>query len=346
MKKITRYLVIAIVLAILFSACGKKEEAPKEKTYHTDEFCGCTYSVPDSWGLTKTEAKVNYQIGDNGLVEMNFIQREISDTQWEEGAKEIINGLDQTEEISIKEYAPLESAKAPTYSVKGDLISGGKTYQYDGYVVNVDNRVILLIQKAIAGDSQESDEDLKNILETFDSSGLSAYFGLSSSYAAETNSEPVEFEVAINVIGKWEDSKVIFEVDTNLPDEAELMFSLSNGDYNTGSNFSAEDKGIVSGGHVTTNGFSASGKPLSGDYDLCVSMSLPSRQSDNVRLKIGEKGEYMTGPLVEASDIFEANTVSALFSVSVNDEITVAPESDYSFTKFRTEEEEEEETLE
>ena len=158
----------------------------------------------------------------------------------------------------------------------------------------------------------------------------------------EQPEENKEFEVAIDVSGNWDDSSVVFEVNTNLPDEAELMLTLSAGDFNTDDYFRAQDKQVVSGGHFTTNGFSLKGEPLSGEYDLCVSMSLPRLQSDNVRAKIGEKGEYMTGSLVEDSDISDAKTVRALFSVSIGDEITVTSEDDYAFTIFRTEDEEEE----
>ena len=75
-------------------------------------------------------------------------------------------------------------------------------------------------------------------------------------------------------------------------------------------------------------------------------MSLPSLQSDNVRAKVGEKGEYMTGPFVEGSDISDAKTVKALFSVSIDEEIAITPEDEYSFTIFRTEEEEVQEEVE
>ena len=158
--------------------------------------------------------------------------------------------------------------------------------------------------------------------------------------------ENKEFEVTINVSGSWDDSSVVFDVDTNLPDEAELMFTLGNGDYNTEDEFTAQDKAVVEGGHITTSGFSLKGEPLSGDYDLSVSMSLPSLQSDNVRAKVGEKGEFMTGPFVEGSDISDAKTVKALFSVSIDEEIAITPEDEYSFTIFRTEEEEVQEEVE
>lgn len=161
--------------------------------------------------------------------------------------------------------------------------------------------------------------------------------------AEEQSNETQEFEVTIDVTGHWEDSSVVFELDTNLPDEAELMFTVSKGDYNTDDYFTAQGKKSVNEGHITSDGFSSSGEPLSGEYDLCVSMSLPRLQTDNVRNAIGENGEYMTGSLVEESEITGDKTINALFSVSVGDDITITPESDYSFTIFSTEEEVDEE---
>ncbi len=204
MKRMNRYIAITIVLAILLAACGKKEETKpvdteiqeatttEEKTYHTDEFWGCKYSVPNSWVVTKNETQVNYQIGDNGLLMMMFSQQDISDDQWDEGAKALIKTLDETDAISIKEYAPLESVNRPTYSMKGDFINNGQTYQYDAYAINVDNKVLLLIQKAVADDTQDTEKDLNKILDTFDSSGLTEYLGSSANDKGENGDEAVE----------------------------------------------------------------------------------------------------------------------------------------------------------
>ena len=135
--------------------------------------------------------------------------------------------------------------------------------------------------------------------------------------AEEQSNDTQEFEGTIDVTGHWEDSSVVFELDTNLPDEAELMFTVSKGDYNTDDYFTAQGKKTVNEGHITSDGFSSSGEPLSGEYDLCVSMSLPRLQTDNVRNAIGENGEYMTGSLVEESEITGDKTINALFSVSI-----------------------------
>ncbi len=153
-------------------------------------------------------------------------------------------------------------------------------------------------------------------------------------------SEPEEFEVTIDATAKWDGNSVKFEINTNLPDETELMLSLRSGDYNTDDNWTGQTKVIISDGKAESDGFSNKGEKLSGDYDLDVSMSLPKLQADAVRAVIGENGEYMTGPLVEKSSIGESNVVSALFAVSLADDITITAESDYTNTTFREDDEE------
>lgn len=153
----------------------------------------------------------------------------------------------------------------------------------------------------------------------------------------ETKAEPTEFEVTVDTTAKWDGNAVKFAVETNLPDDTELMLSLRAGDYNTESNYTGQTKVTVKDGKAESDGFSNKGEKLTGDYDLSVSMSLPKLQADNVRAVIGENGEYMTGALVEKASIGDSNVVSALFAVSLGDEITITPEDDYSSTTFREE---------
>ena len=154
-----------------------------------------------------------------------------------------------------------------------------------------------------------------------------------------TTPEPEEFEVTIDATAKWDGNSVKFEINTNLPNDTELMLSLRSGDYNTDSNWTGQTKVKISDGKAESEGFSNKGEKLSGDYDLDVSMSLPRLQADSVRAVIGENGEYMTGPLVEKSSIGESNVVSALFAVSLADDITITAETDYTNTTFREDDE-------
>lgn len=150
-----------------------------------------------------------------------------------------------------------------------------------------------------------------------------------------------EFEVTVNAVGHKEGNGIVFDIDTNLPDETVLMLTLSKGDYNTDDYFTAQTKVTIEGGKATSDPFSNKGEALTGEYDLSVSMSLPSLQTDAVRAVIGENGENMTGPLVETSSIGDSKTVGALFSVNADGDILVEATEDYTHTIFREEEEEE-----
>ena len=147
-----------------------------------------------------------------------------------------------------------------------------------------------------------------------------------------------ELDVFINVKGHKEGNSVIFDIDTNLPDETVLMLTLSKGDYNTEESFTGQEKVTVKDGKADSEGFSNKGEALGGEYDLSVSMSLPSTQEDSVREVIGENGEYMTGSLVQKSDISGDSYLKAMFEVKVDSDVVVNPTEDYLHTTFRNEE--------
>lgn len=170
--------------------------------------------------------------------------------------------------------------------------------------------------------------------------------GSTSAEAAVENttaeeSAPTKFEIAINADGHKDGNEIIFDINTNLPDTTVLMLTLSRGDYNSDDYFSAQTQVTIADGKAISEGFSNKGEALSGEYDLNISMSLPSLQSETVRAVIGENGEYMTGSLVEASSIGSSNVVSALFSVATDDDVIVTSTDDYTHTIFRKESEDE-----
>ena len=151
-----------------------------------------------------------------------------------------------------------------------------------------------------------------------------------------------EFEVVIEVTPHWNDDLLAMDIETNLPDETELMLSISRANYNDFSpdNFMAQTKVTIVDGKATFEGFSHKGNKMAGGYDLCISMSLPSLQSDAVRAVIGEKGENMTGAYAKEDPDFESKTVEAMFTVmAADDEISVTPAEDYQFTIFREDDE-------
>lgn len=147
---------------------------------------------------------------------------------------------------------------------------------------------------------------------------------------------PEEFEVFILVEAKKIDETARFVINTNLPDETVLMVSLRRGDYNSEDHFTAQEKVTISNGKAVSSGFSNKGQALTGNYDLTISMSLPSLQSDAVREVIGQNGEYMVGPVVVDSSIGDCKVVEALFTFSADD-YSVTSTVEYENTIFRDE---------
>jgi len=101
------------------------------------------------------------------------------------------------------------------------------------------------------------------------------------------------FTVTMNhSITKVGDNKYQIVGTTNLPDNAELIISLSNDNYR------GSDKKIVAGGKFSAT---LSGQNLTpGEYDLSITMSIARNQKGvGVKERIGEFGENMQGEYVE-----------------------------------------------
>ena len=205
---------------------------------------------------------------------------------------------------------------------------------------------VALILIGVTTPSSKSTEvaETENITEESTTAELPAETSTDTTEVQEENKTPevADFEVTVDVNAHKDGNSVVFDIETNMPDETVLMLTLSNGDYNTDNAFTAQTKVTVTDGKATSEGFSNKGEALSGDFDLSISMSLPSLQSDAVRAVIGENGEHMQGNLVETSTVGSSNTIKAMFNVSLGDEITVTATDDYNNTIFREEGEEEE----
>ncbi|MBR1561212.1 MAG: hypothetical protein IJ646_13325 [Clostridia bacterium] len=119
--------------------------------------------------------------------------------------------------------------------------------------------------------------------------------------------EGKDFEVALEVASRAESGVVFFEIQTNMPDETEFMLTL------TQEGFMAQDKAIVSAGKATSSGFTNKGDPLSGHYELTVSTSIPSLQSETARQVIGQNGEHMLGKYVVDTATASGKRVEGIF---------------------------------
>lgn len=104
---------------------------------------------------------------------------------------------------------------------------------------------------------------------------------------------------------------VYFIINTNLPDETELMLTL----YRDSPFYRGGTHVTVKNGTATSGIFSYEDTPLSGDFKLDISMSLPTLQSNNVRAVVGEKGEYITGDCVIENDI--GKFISKTFDINI-----------------------------
>ncbi|MCD8050275.1 MAG: hypothetical protein LUE89_01150 [Clostridiales bacterium] len=114
----------------------------------------------------------------------------------------------------------------------------------------------------------------------------------------------VEFDVSYEII----DKKVYFTINTNLPDNAVLMLTLSDGNYK------GQAKVTVNNGVAISEGFGRSGADFSGTYTLTVSMSMARLQDDSVIAVIGTQGEFLTGEYVQSSE--SGNYLSGTFEVN------------------------------
>lgn len=106
--------------------------------------------------------------------------------------------------------------------------------------------------------------------------------------------------------------KISFDLETNLPNDTNLMISLSKGDYTASTSLT------VTNGIAKSESFSDKGNPLpSGEYTVEVTMPIPSVQSNEVRSIIGNVGENMTGDLVEESIGGNSNIIKKVFTISI-----------------------------
>ena len=89
---------------------------------------------------------------------------------------------------------------------------------------------------------------------------------------------------------------------TNLPDGAQLMFTLSRTDIH----YVAQQKMVVKNGKFYTVGISDHDQSLQpGKYNVEIALVASALNPPNVRAVIGDRGELMTGPWVQKGMIDE-----------------------------------------
>lgn len=127
----------------------------------------------------------------------------------------------------------------------------------------------------------------------------------------------VPIDVNINVEAVQEGGNVYFLGETNLPDFASLIFTI------TGENYNGQTKEIVINGKFKTELFSKKGDPLpTGEYSLSVSLSIPSTQDEKFVKVAGENYEYLTGDLMDDDGMGKTMDYETVFTVEPAPSIT------------------------
>ncbi|MBE1554790.1 hypothetical protein [Sporosarcina limicola] len=123
--------------------------------------------------------------------------------------------------------------------------------------------------------------------------------------------EKESIEVTMNVEPViQEDGKVYFLGKTNLPDHAELMFTV------TGDDFMGQIKEVIIDGAFETESFSEKGEALpAGEYELSVTLSIPSTQDKKFTEVAGKDYEFLTGNLMDDDGIGKSMEYEFTFAI-------------------------------
>lgn len=122
--------------------------------------------------------------------------------------------------------------------------------------------------------------------------------GCNNSNSTSANNE---IDVKIDAKPIFENGKASFDISTNLPDESELMITLSNESID----YVGQCKSKVTNGNAKTEQFSSLENPLEkGKYTLRITTSAAKLQPDLAREKLGEKGENLSGEYIKNDETF------------------------------------------
>jgi hypothetical protein len=131
----------------------------------------------------------------------------------------------------------------------------------------------------------------------------------------ETPKKEVKTEEKINVDIEVNEEitggKATFTGTTNLPDDSELMITLSNEN-----GYKGQTKVVVENGVFESETFSNKGVALdSGTYQVKVTMSISNTQPESVQKVIGDDSKNLEGELVEDGEIGRTVSYSKDFEI-------------------------------
>lgn len=119
--------------------------------------------------------------------------------------------------------------------------------------------------------------------------------------SAGTGSDAERRNVIMDIFGWAEDGGVRFEVDSSLPDGEIVSMTLTRGDFNTADCYQAGERIKVSDWKAVSNAFSNQGQPLSGNYDLALTIQMSEEQDLIIRSTNGEKSP--SSIIIRAADV-------------------------------------------
>lgn len=140
--------------------------------------------------------------------------------------------------------------------------------------------------------------------------GLTACDEMEATNNNDDNTDGEEIAVEIETEPIIKKGKVQIKGTTNLPDHAELMFTI------TGDDYTGQTKDVVKRGKFKTEKFSSGGEQLpAGEYELKISLSLPSTQDEKFVEVAGKGYENLTGELMKENDGSKTMEYTATFEV-------------------------------
>lgn len=107
-----------------------------------------------------------------------------------------------------------------------------------------------------------------------------------------------EINVCFKIVGSKADGKVYFEIETNLPDETILIFTLSS----RNNSYMAQSKNSVNNSFAKTDGFTLKGDEIvEGLYRLSISSPIHNVQPEKVKERLDNDNRNLIGKYVEHS---------------------------------------------
>ena len=170
----------------------------------------------------------------------------------------------------------------------------------EGIVVNskIVSVLLLFLSFVISGCNTSEDEIEKEVSPTEKNEEIEVKQNQEIIEVPISN-EPINVTLDLEVVNNEE--KIEFKGKTNLPNDTEVMISLSN---TTG--YKAQDNQSVSNnGSFSSGPFSKQGKGLdNGTYTVEVSTPTENVQPENVQKLIGDNGVNLTGSLIESDEVW------------------------------------------